>query len=473
MAKLRDTVVKDNLNIAGSVVADGKVLSVEGHTHTPANITGLDTYINQKIQAAGGTGGSGTPVVPSGDINAKTLDGHPVSDFVLKTESIGSGGNDQYQVYWKSVLLPYGFTNHLIIELTEEFTNECQIYVEDNNSIITLDKRLSPIDVELKKASDRRAFASSSTQLVTYSRASGVSNIALFNLNTYNPTAGVSSYLVSIRVVCNKEDINKINISTSSRSKYSTLNKARIPYEINLKNFLIYGDAVNMNVNTTNADSTLFKPYFKQDAQKGIVVSVGNGCIIVDLDDGKFINFSNNTWWGPAGTENNSVYSYDSNNLYLVDLTGFSDKNTVVYCRNSFAIPVQFNAIGARSVKVSKTNVNITAYGYDIDKLSNSMKVTNKITINGTKYNLSDNITIAGGSSGGGEINCNINGIHFDGKTDITIPAPTNALTLGGLDSSQYIKATDVGNAAGKIPKFDNDGFLVYPDGSKERIENA
>lgn len=474
MAKLRDTAVKDNLNIAGSVVANGKVLSVEGHTHTPANITGLDTYINQKIQAAGGgTSGSGTPATPTGDINAKTLDGHPVSDFVLKSESIGSGGNDQYQVYWKSVLLPYGFTNHLIIELTEEFTNECQIYVEDNNSIITLDKRLSPIDVELKKASDRRAFASSSTQLVTYLRASGVSNIALFNLNTYNPTAGVSSYLVSIRVVCNKEDINKINISTSSRSKYSTLNKARMPYEINLKNFLIYGDAVNMNVNTTNADSTLFKPYFKQDAQKGIVVSVGNGCIIVDLDDGKFINFSNNTWWGPAGTENNSVYSYDSNNLYLVDLTGFSDKNTVVYCRNSFAIPVQFNAIGARSVKVSKTNATLAAYGYDIDKLSNAMKVTNKITINGTKYNLSDNITIAGGGSGGGEINCNINGIHFDGKTDITIPAPTNALTLGGLDSSQYIKATDVGNAAGKIPKFDNDGFLVYPDGSKERIENA
>lgn len=38
MAKLRDTAVKDNLNIAGSVVANGKVLSVEGHTHTPANI---------------------------------------------------------------------------------------------------------------------------------------------------------------------------------------------------------------------------------------------------------------------------------------------------------------------------------------------------------------------------------------------------------------------------------------------------
>ena len=90
------------------------------------------------------------------------------------------------------------------------------------------------------------------------------------------------------------------------------------------------------------------------------------------------------------------------------------------------------------------------------------------ININGTKYDASKQIDLPTN-----EVNCNINGIHFDGKTDITIPAPTNALTLGGLDSSQYIKATDVGNAAGKIPRFDNDGFLVYPDGSKERIENG
>ena len=100
MAKLRDTAVKDNLNIAGSVVAGGKVLSVEGHTHTPANITGLDTYINQKIQAAGG---SGTPASPSGDINAKTLDGHPASDFVLKTESTTTTGSGTIYSYKKTL----------------------------------------------------------------------------------------------------------------------------------------------------------------------------------------------------------------------------------------------------------------------------------------------------------------------------------------------------------------------------------
>ena len=471
MAKLRDTAVKDNLNITGSVVAGGKVLSVEGHTHTPANITGLDTYINQKIQAAGGTGGSGTPVVPSGDINAKTLDGHPVSDFVLKTESIGSGGNDQYQVYMKSVLHSMSFQAHLIIELSEEITNECQVYIEDNNSIILLDKRLTPITVEMKNAPASGSFAIRNTALINYTRASGISNIAIFNLNMYNHL-GANSYLINIKIVCNKDDINKFNISSSMNSKYSSLSKQKMPYDRNLKNFLLQGDVVNMNTSITNQDGTLFRPYFKYNKPKGIIASTNNSTfIIIDLDDGKFINFSNNTWWGPAGTETNSVYPYDTNGLYLIDLTGFSDKNTVIFCRNSFAIPVPFNSLASGGTKVSKTASTLAAYGYDIDKLSNAMKVTNKITINGTKYNLSDNITIAGGS--GGEINCNINGIHFDGKTDITIPAPTNALTLGGLDSSQYIKATDVGNAAGKIPKFDNEGFLVYPDGSKERIENA
>lgn len=473
MAKLRDTAVKDNLNIAGSVVAGGKVLSVEGHTHTPANITGLDTYINQKIQAAGGTSGSGTPAVtPSGDINAKTLDGHPASDFVLKTESIGSGGNDQYQVYMKSVLHSSSFQSHLIIELSEELTNECQVYIEDNNSIILLDKRLNPITLEMKNAPASGAFNIRNTALINYTRASGISNIAIFNLNMYNHL-DANSYPISIKIICNKDDINKFNISSSASSKYSSLSKQKMPYDRNLKNFLLQGDVVNMNTGITNQNGTLFRPYFKYNTPKGIMASTNNSTfIIIDLDDGKFINFSNNTWWGPAGTETNSVYSYDTNGLYLIDLTGFSDKNTVIFCRNSFAIPVPFNSLAYGGTKVSKTTSTLAAYGYDIDKLSNAMKVTNKITINGTKYNLSDDIIIAGGS-GGGEINCNINGIHFDGKTDITIPAPTNALTLGGLDSSQYIKATDVGNSAGKIPRFDNDGFLVYPDGSKERIENA
>lgn len=471
MAKLRDTAVKDNLNIAGSVVAGGKVLSVEGHTHTPANITGLDTYINQKIQAAGGVtgGGGGTPVTPTGDINAKTLDGHPASDFILKTDS----SNDRLIEFNKYLPMSNTLNDHLIIEYTEALSSNAIFIVEDDNTIIVLNNLLNIVDIRMKRAADLYAFWHANSLPITATKASGITNIALFNLNLYNAYGGNTNFIVSVRVICDKDDFNKIKISTSTSSKYNSLPKSVIQYELNINNFLLYGNAINVNSYNSNPELVIFKPNFKYNKDKGLIVSTpAEGVFILDLDNNKFIG-KNSTypWFCNKGTESNKVFNYSANNLFLVDLTGFSD-NVVVICKHAYAIPVAFKTLASASPNtLNVTNSPISAFGHDVDKLRSVFSGNNKITINGTKYNLSDNITIAGGS--GGEINCNINGIHFDGKTDITIPAPTNALTLGGLDSSQYIKATDVGNAAGKIPKFDNDGFLVYPDGSKERIENA
>lgn len=470
MAKLRDTAVKDNLNVAGTLTASGKQLSVEGHTHTPANITGLDTYIQQKIQASGGTGGSGTPVAPSGDINAKTLDGHPVSDFILKTDS----SNDRLIEFNKYLSIPNTTIDHLIIEFTAALASNATFIVEDDNTVIVLDKSLNITDIRMKRAADLNAFSNANSSLITASRSSGTTNIALFNLNSYNAFSSNTNFIVSVHVICDKDDFSKIKISTSASSKYNSLPKSIIRYEININNFLLHGDAINLSLYTSNTELNVFKPNFKYNKDKGLLVHTpAEGVFIVDLDNNKFMG-KNSTfpWFASKGTESNKVFNYSVNNLFLVDLTGFSD-NVAVICKHAYAIPVGFKYLNSGSSStVNATNSPITAFGHDVDKLRSVFNINNKITINGTKYNLSDNISIAGGS-GGGEINCNINGIHFDGKTDITIPAPTNALTLGGLDSSQYIKATDVGNVAGKIPRFDNDGFLVYPDGSKERIENA
>lgn len=454
MAKLRDTAVRDNLNVAGTLTASGKQLSVEGHTHTPANITGLDTYINQKIQAAGGTGGSGTPVAPSGDINAKTLDGHPVSDFILKADA-ATDGLIEFNRY---LSMSNGTTDHLIIEFTEALSSNALFVVEDDNTIIVLDKLLNITDIRMKRAADLSAFSNANSLPITVTRASGMTNTAFFNLNSYNSRSN-STFLVSVRVICDKNDANKIKISASSNSKYNSLGKSIIKYEVNINNFLLYGDAVNVNLYNSNPDFVIFKPKFKYNKDRGLLASVPtSNILIIDLDDNKFIvNNSGYPWFGSSGTENNKVFNYALNNLFLVDLTGFSD-NTVVICKSNYAIPVSFKTLNSTGKSISKTPSSISAYGYNIDKLKSLFGINN---------------TTTGGGSGTSEINCNINGIHFDGKTDITIPAPTNALTLGGLDSSQFIKATDVGNVAGKIPRFDNDGFLVYPDGSKERIENA
>lgn len=469
MAKLRDTAVKDNLNIAGSVVANGKVLSVEGHTHTPANITGLDTYINQKIQAAGGTGSNGTSATPTGDINAKTLDGHPVSDFILKTDS----SNDGLIEFNKYLPMSNTTSDHLIIEYTTTLSSNATFIVEDDNTVIVLDKSLNITDIRMKRAADLSAFSNANSLPITASRSSGTTSIALFNLNSYNAFISNKNFIVRVGVICDKDDFSKIKISAATSSKYNSLSKSVIQYEMNINNFLLYGNAVNVNLYNSNTDLNIFKPNFKYNKDKGLMVSTpAEGVFILDLDNNKFIGKNSSyPWFCNKGTESNKVFNYSVNNLFLVDLTGFSN-NIVVICKHAYAIPVAFKTLNsASSSTVNVTNSPMSAFGYDVDNLRSLFSINNKITINGTKYNLSDNINIAGGS--GGEINCNINGIHFDGKTDITIPAPTNALTLGGLDSSQYIKATDVGNAAGKIPKFDNDGFLVYPDGSKERIENA
>lgn len=96
----------------------------------------------------------------------------------------------------------------------------------------------------------------------------------------------------------------------------------------------------------------------------------------------------------------------------------------------------------------------------DLKGRINGVLFTGKQDINITVPSLSTNHTI--------------NGVAFNGTQDITITARAaggNADTLGNLNADQYIKVTDVANAAGKIPRFNAAGHLVYPDGHEEWIE--
>lgn len=91
--------------------------------------------------------------------------------------------------------------------------------------------------------------------------------------------------------------------------------------------------------------------------------------------------------------------------------------------------------------------------------------------INGVLFNGKQDINITVPSL---STNHTINGVAFNGTRDITITARAaggNADTLGNLRSDQYVKVTDVANAAGKIPRFNAAGHLVYPDGHEEWIE--
>ena len=450
MAKLRDTAVKDNLNVAGTLTASGKQLSVEGHTHTPANITGLDTYIQQKIQASGGTSGSGTPATPSGDINAKTLDGHPVSDFVLKSEAAGN------TIYSYSKILKCS-SYSIMITIPESF-GDYLIKITDSNSEKYLKNDISYGKVI--KFTDFPDLHGYSQRLPIW----GANNnkIAIYGIFPNNGKIKIEVY--STKPIT--EDLNITETIVGSFSYYLfTVDKSTYSQ----LGYKIY-----------DADVNLVTPPKLIRVSDSIAKQRNDLCI---YGNAKIVDLDNNITFR---VYNNSIYSYNPNNIPLVAereygsggrmiyyVRGLSD-NIVVVNRDGFVYYTDH--IASQNANIYKDSADNAIAEFSIDSVkrlvgsSSSGGGSISATINGVQFDGKTNITTPASKL---ITPVHINGVEFDGSQDITIPAPTNALTLGGLDSSQFIKATDVGNAAGKIPKFDNDGFLVYPDGSKERIENA
>ena len=436
MAKLRDTAIKDNLAIAGNVTAAGKVLSVEGHTHTPANITGIDKYIEDKVKAGGAT-------LPE-NINAKTLDGHAASDFVLKTESINT--NEVIYSYKKTMVWTSANMKIAIPESMSKYI----IKITDNASVKTLTGNGNRIIEFTKFPHDLR---SNREAIPTW----------YFNDKTFYITGIMTDNTVLIEVISSTPITEELKITPE-------------PNTSNYNYFFVVDNCTYTNLgykiydNLKNENCILFKP-------TELLVSNYNTNTLALYNDFKILDFDNNliirSYYG-------SVYMYNPNNVSIsIDTIANKDRsiifinglsrNILVISNNGFAFYVDKNI--SNTFTPSKDNGDISLLEFSLVKMKELLS-SNSIsaTINGVQFDGKTNITTPATKL---ITPVHINGIEFDGSQDITIPAPTNALTLGGLDSSQYIKATDVGNAAGKIPRFDNDGFLVYPDGSKERIENG
>lgn len=436
MAKLRDTAIKDNLSIAGNVTAAGKVLSVEGHTHTPANITGIDKYIEDKVKAGGTT-------LPE-NINAKTLDGHAVSDFVLKSESINT--NEVIYSYKKTMV--WTSTNMKIV--IPESMSKYIIKITDNVSVKTLTSNGNRIIEFTKFPHDLR---SNREAIPTW----------YFNDKTFYITGIMTDNTVLIEVISSTPIIEELKITPE-------------PNTSNYNYFFVVDNCTYTNLgykiydNLKNENCILFKP-------TELLVSNYNTNTLALYNDFKILDFDNNliirSYYG-------SVYMYNPNNVSIsIDTINNKDRsmifinglsrNILVISNKGFAFYVDKNI--SNTFTPSKDNGDVSLLEFSLVKMKELLS-SNSIsaTINGVQFDGKTNITTPATKL---ITPVHINGIEFDGSQDITIPAPTNALTLGGLDSGQYIKVTDVGNAAGKIPRFDNDGFLVYPDGSKERIENG
>ena len=180
MAKLRDTAIKDNLAIAGNVTAAGKVLSVEGHTHTPANITGIDKYIEDKVKAGGAT-------LPE-NIDAKTLDGHAASDFVLKSENSSSSGSYVYSTIISATSLRLQFSDHFKTALYS-------IKFETEDLIIELDSVTT---------TKRIVFKRPTMQMPLWYMTDGYSTLLMYNISNFKTKILIT---VTTNLLINSKDI--------------------------------------------------------------------------------------------------------------------------------------------------------------------------------------------------------------------------------------------------------------------------
>lgn len=164
------------------------------------------------------------------------------------------------------------------------------------------------------------------------------------------------------------------------------------------------------------------------------------------------------------------IFSRTAIDLPKVTNIAYSDKQDYDLFSTSLGVPI-YNRSDSTVEEKYKTvvflinkyilkNIKEDPVLPDLKGRINGVLFTGKQDINITVPSLSTNHTI--------------NGVAFNGTQDITITARAaggNADTLGNLNADQYVKVTDVANAAGKIPRFNAAGHLVYPDGHEEWIE--
>lgn len=444
MAKLRDSEVKDNLIVLGEVTAKGKAISMEGHRHTPEEITGLKEYI--KANGGGGsteTSGntnSGTVTLPE-NINAKTLDGHTADEFALKTDIIRSA---------KYIVDRSIYNNFRINCLKITFNNtpvNTFVILEDPLYKITLNNRGIIQDFDLKDKVDP----------------------GLLSNDNSLPTMTFSGNSVYFRGIGSKYDLGFIDIKVlgPDNTAYDSVTVEATPQNnSNLGSYFylnINTKASNVNYHaaefkrlysSVNGATYAIKPMFTNKYTYGnsLIIPTYGESYIVDLKSGKYIRAYNKVITSNIERSNAKI-SRSYGLFFTVDLSMFDSINDIIVI-SQFAI----------NTDKKITSLDSISYDYQGGNINNNPDLYIEKLRALFNYSESQSTT---------EINCKINGIPFNGKDDITIPGSTNATTLDGLSSSQFIKVNDVMAGTGKIPRFDAQGFLVYPDGSKERIENV
>ena len=482
MAKLRDSEVKNDLVILGDVTAKGKAISMEGHRHTPEEITGLADYIRTNAPSGGGntSGNTGGTVTLPENINAKTLDGKGINDLVVvrhQEDEAGytrvynnivnySSANSNGYTFGLTMPVSSGFSYAFIYIRFNIVLNGHHIVINikpnDYNAPVVLVDDLADIATEIKYSYDTDTFK------LQINSVSGFDKGININMETCTRVPG--------------EPFKRITKGITDRILYKRLTTYDVKYStiyLQGKEMKLY-DATGLTFRKSTGESGFYtspsntnafaQPVFKDGY---VVISSNLGADIYDIktnkcytigggvQDLKVISVYNNQNTGDQWLRFTQNAPFEGKQIFYIGEKIHDSLVSHKFAGNYF-LGSGWRDAGSFTSAESTPLINEI-----LSKISTFVSGNSEITINGRSYNLTDNIEIPS------TVNCKINGVAFNGRDDITIPGSTNATTLDGLSSSQFIKATDVMAGTGKIPRFDAQGFLVYPDGSKERIENV
>ena len=445
---------RKKINVAGTIHSNSQEVALVGHTHNTSDINGLDSKISNAIESNNNNVRSivNNTIYENlkNDKNAYTyidnspkdgIRGSKVYTLLSKYKSNDTIEPEVYHIEFDAK----GKKRDLFIKLNAD-SNET-IYTNINN----LDDRFTIEFSHHSRYDNNKYFMSvfGDVKVLSISHFGFIDLTADLSKDDYNGYGNIIDIPIKVnwKHIPNDTGYNYI-YETSKGSKYLYMSVAPM---------------------TTNSPITI--THFP--GQGFVVYGMGSWKITErngEVSDKTLYGASNQVTDIPLNGEYITyIFSKTDVDLPKATNTVYIDKQDYNLFSSSLGLPI-YNSDSTTEEKYKTVLFLINKYILktikeepvlpDLKGRINGVLFTGKQDINITVPSLSTNHTI--------------NGVAFNGTQDITITARAaggNADTLGNLRSDQYVKVTDVANAAGKIPRFNEAGHLVYPDGHEEWIE--
>lgn len=468
MAKLHDTSVTGNINASGTIYANGKAVAPLDHTHTVDNITGLNQSVKNIVNA--------TPVANA--TNSAQLAGKAADQYALKSDltTLRESLNTVQYSITKTFNCPR-YVSHIYdnkyvqVKLASKFVNnsDINIIVEDSRTKYTItgtnNFNYDNIKFDIKKMDTAWYFDyADMVQLAVYKTAPD---------NFVFGGVGIKDEPISVTIQSSQPiDASDFTLLPRDMSvKYNNLSSKLIVPNTDIIPFIsdnfnlersIYKVSKTLDPNKT--PSFLSIPGIKSSATF-IVYDLTNKIVIrVGGSSHDILGYCNLT-----NVQNPKIFKYD--NDIAIDLSTLSTNlviygDCLAYIKYNSKIPSFMTSVPLAQRQSEALAISRGPSLADVGRILHQ-----SITINGVSYDTNTNIDLQSTQTFPATT---VNGqtLTIGGNNTITARANGgNADTVGGLSTSSFI-TTDklVSSTYNKIPVFNSDGHIVYPDGSEEWI---